>query len=111
LRIDVTNAGPVLTKARRSEIRRRVRLAMGRFELEVDRVKLRLSESKNPLGGVDQCCSVEARLQTGLVLRAEAIDGQEQTAAGRCATRLALLVAAVSVDGAVRPRSMPPSRL
>ena len=61
----------------------------------------RLAESHNPLGGVDQRCRVRARLQSGLVLRAEAIDGQIETAVGRSAARLALLVAA-ALDAAMR---------
>jgi len=83
---------------------------MSRFEPEVHSVKARLSESRNPLGGVDQRCSVEARLQSGRVLRTEAIDDRKETAAGRCAARLALLVAAGVVDGAIRPRLSSPNR-
>jgi hypothetical protein len=83
---------------------------MSRFEPEVHSVKARLSESRNPLGGVDQRCSVEARMQSGRVLRAEAIDDRKEAAAGRCAVRLALLVAAVAVEGAVRLRPSSPIR-
>jgi len=83
---------------------------MSRFEPELHSVKARLSESQNPLGGVDQRCSVEARMQSGRVLRAEAIADRKETAAGRCAARLALLVAAVAVDGAARQRSASPIR-
>jgi hypothetical protein len=98
LTIDVTSVGFVVTKALRGEVRRRVLLAMSRFGREVHDVTARLAESKNPLGGVDQRCRVRARLQSGLVLRAEAINGQIETAVGRSAARLALLVAA-ALDG------------
>jgi hypothetical protein len=98
LRIDVTSAGILLTKARRGEVRRRVLLAMSRFGREVHGVRAHLAESKNPLGGIDQRCRVRARMRSGLVLRAEAIGGHIETTVGRSATRLALLVAA-ALDG------------
>jgi ribosome-associated translation inhibitor RaiA len=98
MRIEVTSAGFVLTKALRGEVRRRVLLAMSRFGPEVQGVTARLAESHNPLGGFDQRCRIQARLQSGLVLRAEALNGQIQTAVGRSATRLALRVAA-ALDG------------
>ena len=58
----------------------------------------RLTESHNPLGGVDQSCRVRARLQSGLVFRAEAVNGRIESAVGRSADRLALRVAA-ALDG------------
>ena len=58
-----------------------------------------LAEAHNPLGGVDQRCRVEARLQSGLVLRAEAMNGLIGTAVGRSVAHLALLVAD-ALDGA-----------
>jgi len=94
----VTSAGLVLTKALRGEVRRRVLLAMSRFGREVRGVTAHLAEAPNPLGGVDQQCRVRARLRSGLELRAEAIGGQIETAVGRSATRLALLVTS-SLEG------------
>jgi hypothetical protein len=99
LTIDVTSAGFVLTKALRGEVRRRVLLAMSRFEPELHGVTARLAEAPNPLGGVDQRCRVRARLHSGLVLRAEAMNGLIETAVGRSLAHLALLVAA-ALDGA-----------
>jgi ribosome-associated translation inhibitor RaiA len=99
LRIEVTSAGIVLTKALRAEVRRRVLLAMSRFGREVQGVTVRLGESDNRLGGIDQGCRVRARLRSGLVLRAEAINGQTKTAVGRCAAHLAQLAAAALDDG------------
>ncbi|HUL80414.1 MAG TPA: hypothetical protein VL691_24345 [Vicinamibacteria bacterium] len=109
MRIDVTGAPLILTKHRRGGLRRRVLLALSRFGREVHGVTVRLDESRNPLGGVDQRCRVRARLQSGLVLRAEAINGRIETAAGRSAARLALLVAAAIDGGAggLRPASSP----
>jgi hypothetical protein len=98
LRIDVTSAGLVLTKALRGEVRRRVLLAMSRFGRELHGVTARLGQSRNPLGGVDQRCRMRARLQSGLVLRAEAMNGLIETAVGRSAARLALHVDA-ALDG------------
>jgi hypothetical protein len=100
LRIDVTSAGLLLTKALRGEVRRRVLLSMSRFGREVHGVTARLAESHNPLGGVDQSCRIRARLQSGVVLRAEALNGRIETAVGRSADRLALRVAAALDGGA-----------
>jgi len=97
--IDVTSAGFVLTKALRGEVRRRVLLSMSRYGPEVHGVTARLAAAHNPLGGVDQRCRVRARLQSGLVLRAEAMNGVIETAIGRSVAHLALLVA-VALDGA-----------
>jgi hypothetical protein len=104
LRIDVTSAGLALTKALRGDVRRRVLLAMSRFGREVHGVAAHLGESHNPLGGLDQRCRMRARLQSGLVLRAEAVNGQIETAVGRCAGRLALHVAAALDAGVGGPR-------
>jgi len=110
LRIDVTNAGLVLTKTQRSAVRRSVLLAMSRFGPEVHAVTARLGESQNPLGGVDQSCRVRALMQSGLVLRAEAINGRIETAVGRSVARLALHVAAALDGGAGSGRPAPPQR-
>ena len=74
-------------------------LAMSRFGPEVHGVRARLDAPHSPLGGVDQRCRVRARLQSGLVLRAEAMNGLIETAVGRSVAHLALLVAE-AVDGA-----------
>jgi hypothetical protein len=112
LRIEVTSAGLVLTKVLRGEVRRRVLLAMSRFGREVHGVTARLGKSHNPLGGVDLRCRVRVRLRSGLVLRAEAINGQIGTAVGRSTARLALRVAAVldGGDGHCRPAPAPRHR-
>ena len=104
MRIDVTGTGFVLTKAHRVEVRRRVLLEMSRFGQEVQGVTARLGQLNSPLGGVDQRCRVRARLRSGPVLRAEAIDGQIEIAVGRSATRLGKLVAtALDRDGRTLP--------
>jgi hypothetical protein len=107
LTIDVTGAGFVLTKALRGEVRRRVLLAMSRFGPEVHGVTASLAEARNPLGGVDQRCRVRARLQSGLVLRAEAMNGLIETAVGRSVAHLAFLVGAALDDGDGRHRPAP----
>ena len=94
----MTSAGPVLTNTLRGEVRRRLLLSMSRFGPEVQGVTARVAESHNPLGGVDQRCRVRARLRSGHVLRAEAINGEMETAVSRSASRLARLVAA-ELDG------------
>jgi ribosome-associated translation inhibitor RaiA len=104
LRIDVTSADLALTKAFRAEVRRRVLLAMSRFGRELHGVTVRLAEAPNPLGGVDQRCRVRAHLRSGLVLRAEVINGELDAAVGRSATRLARLVAGALDGDEGRPR-------
>jgi hypothetical protein len=98
LTIDVTSAGFVLTKDLRAEVRRRVLLAMSRFGPEVHGVSASLAEARNPLGGVDQRCRLRAQLQSGRLLRTEAINGQIETAVGRSVAHMALLVAE-ALDG------------
>jgi len=58
-----------------------------------------LTESRHPLGGSDQSCRIRARLNSGRVLQAEAVDGQPEGAAARSAVRLALLVSAACGNG------------
>jgi ribosome-associated translation inhibitor RaiA len=110
LRIDVTGTGLVLTKVLRVEVRRRVLLAMSRFGPEVQGVTARLAESHTPLGGVDQRCRLRARLRSGHVLRAEAVNGALATAIGRSAARLGRLVGATLDGGDGRPRGAPALR-
>jgi hypothetical protein len=107
LRIAVTSTGFVLTTAVKVEVRRCVLLAMSRFGQEVQGVAVRLTESQNPLGGVDQRCRVRARLRSGPVLHAEAINGELTTAAGRSAARLQRLVTAELDGGDGRPPPRP----
>jgi ribosome-associated translation inhibitor RaiA len=98
LRIAVRSTGLVLTDAVKVDVRRRVLLAMSRFGQEIKDVAVRLAESRNPLGGVDRRCRLQARLGSGPVLRAEAVNGELETAVGRSASRLARLVT-VELDG------------
>ena len=103
MRIDVTSAGLRITKACRGRVRRRVLLELSRFGPSVERAVVHLTESHHPLGGSDQSCRIRARLKSGRVLQAEALDGQPEGAASRSALRLALLVAATCSDGATYP--------
>jgi ribosome-associated translation inhibitor RaiA len=98
MRTDVTGAGLVLTKTLRGEVRRRVLLAMSRFGPGIQGVAVRLAESQNPLGGVDRRCRVRARLRSGVLLQAEAVNGELEEAIGRSTARLARLVA-IALDG------------
>jgi hypothetical protein len=106
LRIVVKATGFALTRVIEAEVRRSVLLAMSRFGQEVRGVAVRLAESHNPLGGVDQHCRVQARLRSGPELHAESINGELGVAVGRSAGRLARLVAA-QLDG--RGDRIPPT--
>lgn len=107
MRIDVTSVDLVITQALRAEVRRCVLLTMSRYGREVHDVTARLDEPPNPLGGVDQRCRMRARLVSGLVLRAEAINGQMETAVGRSVARLGLRVAAALDEGGPARPSKP----
>jgi hypothetical protein len=100
VRIDVTSAGVRMTKACRARVRRRVLVALCRFGPQLERAAVHVTESRHPLGGSDQCCRIRARLSSGRVLEAEAVDSQPEGAAGRSALRLALFLAATCGDGA-----------
>jgi hypothetical protein len=104
VKIEVTGTSRLVTAALRDEVRRRVLLAMARFGPEVHGVRASLAQPSNPLGGVDQRCRAQARLRSGLVLRAEAINGRIELAVARSMAHLALLVAdAVAGDGGGGP--------
>jgi hypothetical protein len=102
LRIDVTSTGRALSSAQHGRIRRRVLLAMSRFARHVLGLRVRLSRSRNPLGGRDVHCRIRARMRRGPMLEADAINGQVEPATGRAAARLVLLVIA-SLDGDLDP--------
>jgi hypothetical protein len=99
LRIDVTSTGVRLTKACRGRVRRRVLLALARFGPQLQRAAVHLTDSCLTMGGSDQSCRIRARLRSGRVLQAVAVDGRPEGAAGRSALRMALLVAAACADG------------
>jgi hypothetical protein len=99
VRIVVTSADLALTKTLRGDVRRQVLLAMSRFGRAVLVVSVRLARLPNPLGGVDQGCRVRSRLQSGRVVRAEAINGSIEVAVRRAVAHLAMLVAEALADG------------
>lgn len=82
---------------------------MSRFAPGIRGVTVRLGESQNPLGGVDRQCRVRALLRSGLLLQAEAMNGELEEAVGRSTARLARLVA-IALDGGdgQAPASGPP---
>jgi len=98
LRTEVRSVGFTLTQDLRGEVRRRVLLAMSRFAPGIEGLAVRLTESENPLGGLDRRCRVRARLRSGLLLQAEAVNGELDEALGRSTVRLARLVA-IALDG------------
>jgi len=85
-------------------------LEMSRFGPGIQAVTVRLTESQNPLGGVDRRCRVRARLHSGLLLQAEAVNGELGEALGRSASRLARLVAIALDGGDGRPGPPPATR-
>ena len=108
LRIDVTGADFLLSKALRAMAVRQVLLALSRFGGQVRKVTVRMAQPANPSGGVDQRCRMRAWLQAADDVGAEAINGRIETAVGRAAARLAKRVAwaldGAASDGAHAPR-------
>jgi hypothetical protein len=106
VRIDVTSDAGTLTKAERERARRRVLLALSRFEGDLFAVRARLGSSPNPLLGESEVlCRMRALLRGGLVLEAEAIDDASDGAVARAANRVALLAQAALEDDAPDSRS------
>ena len=91
--------GFVLTQTLRGDARQRILLSMSRLGPEVRAIRVLLAEAPSPLGGVDQACRVRARLRSGRVLRAEALNGRIEVAVSRCAAHLALLVDEALAEG------------
>ncbi len=105
LKIVITSAGLALTRALRGDVRRRVLLALSRFGREIRVVTAHLTESANPLGGVDPRCRLDVHLGSGARLCAEAMGDRIETAASRSAAHLALLVGAALDVQAGRPKT------
>lgn len=82
----------------RERLVRHVLLALSRFGPRVRRATIRLAEPANPLGGVDQRCSIRASLQDSDDQQAEAINGGFEDAVIRAAAQLATRVAS-ALDG------------
>jgi hypothetical protein len=110
LRIEVTSAGLELTEGLRVEARRRVLLAVSRFGPGIRGVTIRLTEAENALGGVDRRCRLRARLRSGPLLQAEAVNGELEEAMGRSADRLARLVGVALDGGGGAPGPAPAAR-
>jgi hypothetical protein len=97
LKIDVGSAGLRVTEDQRQSVERRLLLALTRFSGQLERVKVRLSNVANPMGGVDRRCQMEAWLRSGGSVAVETVDGP--AAVDRAAIRLAARVEWAVVDG------------
>jgi hypothetical protein len=116
VRIDITNLG--LPGVAREACERRVLLALSRFGPQLPRLAVALTETRNPLGGVDRRCRITARLRDGGDVRGEAVDETFESAVARAAIQLAQRLdarlrdtrAGEAVDPPARRRRGPASR-
>ena len=98
LKIEVLSADARVSPAVRAMVVRRVQLALSRFGCRVQTVRVRVTQTANPLGGTDQRCEIRAWLHPAGDVGAQAINGRTDFAVGRAAARLATDVAWV-LDG------------
>ena len=85
------------SKAFCKDVRRSLLFALSRFGTRVQSVHVRLSEVANPLGGVETCCRMDARLGSCGVVRVQVLDGK--TALYRATARLSEHVRRALLDG------------
>ena len=109
MRIDVTRADVGISAVLRGRVVRRVLLTLSRFGPRLRKVSVRLSEPRNPLGGVDQRCRMRVWLQERNGIHAEAINGGFEAAVSRAARQLAKRMD-LALDGGGRTRPRPLGR-
>jgi hypothetical protein len=97
LKIVVGATGVKSSKAFSRDVRRSLLFALSRFGTRVQSVRVRLSQVANPLGGVETCCRMDARLRSWGVVRVEVLDGK--TALYRATARLSEHVRRALLDG------------
>ena len=97
LRVDVVGVGFEISDELHRHVERRVSYALGRFGPWVERVTVRLSNTANPLGGVDQHCRMRAWLRRRRIVGVRTVDGS--SAIDRAVARLARRVEWTLVDG------------
>jgi len=97
LRIEVVAAGWEVSDELRRNIELRLLSALSRFGPGVERVVVRLSDTANPLGGVDRRCRMRASLRKRPSVRVETLDGP--SAIARAVERLTQRVEWALIDG------------
>jgi len=90
-------AGFEVSEELRRDVEQRLLSALSRFGSRVERVAVRLSDDLNPLGGVDRCCRMRARLRHHGSVRVKTLDGP--AAIERAVVRLTRRVEWALVDG------------
>jgi hypothetical protein len=80
----------------------RALLALSRFGPKLTRLTVRLAQTPNPLGGLDQSCRMRARLPRHGEVDVESTNGTIEVAVARAADRLAKRVAEALLDGGPR---------
>ena len=98
MKINVRGGDGNLSATLRTNVVRRVLLALSRFGPQVESVTVSLTEPVNALGGVDQRCRMRALLLKHEDILAEAINGGFESAVARASAQLASRVD-VALDG------------
>jgi len=93
MQIDVHALGFALTPALREHIERRLRFALGRYDGQVSRLWVRLSDLNGPHGGEDKRCHVRITLTDAPEVLIEDAEADLYVAIDRAADRAGRTVA------------------
>ncbi|MCB9850223.1 MAG: HPF/RaiA family ribosome-associated protein [Phycisphaerales bacterium] len=74
MKLIVNNRNERLTDSLRTLVERQAGYALGRFELHIREVTVRLSDLNGPKGGIDKRCKVQVGLRSGGTIVAEVDD-------------------------------------
>ena len=77
----------------REHVGRRLQFALGKFDPEIGRVEVGLSDVNGPRGGVDKHCRIVARMRTLGTVVVEDADGDFYSVVSRAADRIGRSVA------------------
>lgn len=89
MKINVTSVDLAISAVLREKVQRRVLLDLSRFGPQIRKVTVRLIETVNPLGGVDQRCRMRASLVDGNDIHVETINWGFEAVVARAAIQLA----------------------
>ena len=77
----------------RDHVDRRLQFALGKFDPEIDRVEVGLSDINGPRGGIDKQCRIIAKMRSLGTIVVEDADGDFFTVVSRAADRIGRSVA------------------
>ncbi len=93
MHLEFSAKGLKLTDTARGHVERRIRLALGRILVRVERVHVRLVDVNGPKGGVDKTCRIRVHLFGLPTVVVEQADADLHAAIDRAADRVGRTVA------------------